>query len=112
MFVEILDSHAPLKTICVKRQGCPWITPKIRALMKKRNYQCKVAKKTNLPDDWNYYRKLCNTVTMEMRKAKLIFFDHVSEGATTNPRGQWKETNKLLGGKRKQVTEVHMTENK
>ena len=56
--VEILESHTPLKNIRVKRQGSPWITPKIRTLMKEKNHWCKVAKKTKLPDGWNYYTNL------------------------------------------------------
>ena len=106
LFTEVLDSHVPLKRCRVRRKTLPWISPRIRMLMKERIRLCKKAKKTKQAEDWEHYRNLRNTVTTEMRKAKLQFFERVSKEAKTNPRKAWKEISRLLGSGRRHVTEV------
>ena len=56
MFNDILDQHAPIKTIKVKEKPNPCVDENIRALMKTRDHWHKHAKRTNDPLAWSAYR--------------------------------------------------------
>ena len=88
----------------------PWVSPEIRLLMKQRVFQLKRAKRAKQTEDWECYKKLRNTVTKEMRKAKLQFFERVSGDARSNPSKAWRELGRLLGGGQRLVTELKTPE--
>ena len=50
-FNEILDHHAPIRSIKVRGKPNPCITEEKRELMKSRNYWRKIARRTNNPAD-------------------------------------------------------------
>ena len=51
LFIGMLDSHAPLKRLRVRKKTLPWISPNIRLLMRERDRQCKKAKETKKEED-------------------------------------------------------------
>ena len=59
LFNEILDEHAPLKTIRLRGRPNPYITGKIRDLMATRNDRKRKFKRTKDPLAWSYYKSLC-----------------------------------------------------
>ena len=54
-FIEVLDSHAPVKTIRIKHRCCPFVDAEIQDLMRNRNVLLKRARQTRLPADWEEY---------------------------------------------------------
>ena len=97
MLWEIIDSHIPLKKARVRDKSLPWISHEIRALMRARSYYCTKAKKSKKVEDWDKYKRLRNHVTQRLRKAKLQYFEGLSEQSGRNPRKAWKEVSRLLG---------------
>ncbi|CAH3131705.1 unnamed protein product [Pocillopora meandrina] len=58
LFNEILDRHAPIRSIKVRGKPNPCITEEIRELMKSRNVWPKTARRTNDPHAWSTYKTL------------------------------------------------------
>ena len=65
--------------------------------MRARSYYCTKAKKSKKVEDWDKYKRLRNHVTQRLRKAKLQYFEGLSEQSGRNPRKAWKEVSRLLG---------------
>ena len=64
----------PIKTKRVKQKHSPWLNDSIFDLMKQRDKMKKKAKVTRNEDDWKSYRKMRNTVTYEIKKAKKLYY--------------------------------------
>ena len=94
---EIVDSHIPLKRARVRSKSLPWITHGVRALMRARSYFSTKAKKSRKVEDWEKYKSVRNLVTQSIRKAKIQYFEELSEQSKGNPKKAWREVNRLLG---------------
>ena len=55
-FLEILDGHAPVKSVKVKHRRCLFVNKAIKELMRERVRLLKRARCTGLPVDWVLYR--------------------------------------------------------
>ena len=55
-FLEVLDGHAPVKSVKVKHRHCPFVNEEIKVLMRDRDRLLKRARCTGLPVDWELYR--------------------------------------------------------
>ena len=67
LFTDQLDQHAPIKTLRVKNTATPFITAEIKALMKQRDNQHKIARQTANSRDWEAYRVLRREVKGKIR---------------------------------------------
>ena len=65
--------------------------------MRARSYFSTKAKKSRKVEDWEKYKKVRNLVTQRIRKAKIQFFEKLSEQSKGNPKKAWREVNRLLG---------------
>ena len=74
LFLDVLDLHAPLKTIRIKKKTAPWITKHIRNEMDHRNKLYKLFKKNPLTVTWDAFKTQRNRVTALQRKAKKEYF--------------------------------------
>ena len=72
LFIEVLDRHAPLRNIRIRATSLPWITQKIKKLMRLRDFHKKRAVKYNSQIDWSKYKETRNKVHLELRLAKKI----------------------------------------
>ena len=89
LFNEILDQHAPLKTIKVRGRPNPCITPEIQELMKTRNYWRKIAKRFNDYLAWAAYKNFKREVKREIRLAEREFVPWIPEATCwLNPAGE------------------------
>ena len=70
LFNEILDHHAPIRSIKVRGKPNPCITEETREIMKSRNYWRKRARRTNSPVDWSIYKNLKHQVRKLIRAAE------------------------------------------
>ena len=73
-FTDTLNRHAPIQHKRTRRNSVPWITPRIKALMRNRDYHKKRAIKYASQTHWESFKKLRNEVNIQMRNAKFIFF--------------------------------------
>ena len=73
-FTDTLNRHAPIQHKRTRRNSFPWITPRIKALMRNRDYHKKRAIKYASQTHWESFKKLRNEVNIQMRNAKSIFF--------------------------------------
>ena len=73
LFNEILDRHAPIRSIKVRGKPNPCITEEIRELMKSRNVWRKTARRTNDPHAWSTYKNLTHQVRKSIRAAESEF---------------------------------------
>ena len=90
LFNEILDHHAPIRSIKVRAKPNPCITEEKRELMKSRNYWRKRARRTDNPADWSTYKNLKHQVRKLIRAAESEF---VKDQIQNNPRNTnciWK----------------------
>ena len=98
-FTDTLNRHAPILLKRTRRNSVPWITPRIKALMRNRDYHKKRAIKYASQTHWESFKKLRNEVNIQMRNAKSIFFhDKINDCSRSNdPKKAWTLINTLLG---------------
>ena len=110
LFIEVLDRHAPLRNIRIRATSLPWITQKIKKLMRLRDFHKKRAVKYNSQIDWSKFKETRNKVHLELRLAKKdYFYDKIKLSAQSNDVGKsWSLINSLIGktSKDKNITEL------
>ena len=70
LFLTAAYKHAPIVTWRVRGRSVPWLTPEIKDLMHKRDYEHKKVTSTNSELHWSNYKRLHNAVNTKMRKEK------------------------------------------
>ena len=102
LFHSILDVHAPLKTRkgITRHTPSPWITPRIKNLIRERDRAKKKARSFNMAERdrsiWPEYKRLRNRVTSELRRAVEGHFRSLIDENSSNPKEMWKTINKVL----------------
>ena len=69
----ILDRLAPVKTIQVRKNYAPWLSPATKQLMNDRDIAQNRASVTNLTKDWEHYRQLRNQVNKNLKSEKCLW---------------------------------------
>ena len=102
-FLGALDRHAPLRQKRLKENGIPWITPKIKQRMRKRDFHEKQALRYDSQPQWLLYKSERNKVNIEIRKAKSKYFCEKIEDSISskNVKKSWSLINTISGRKRK-----------
>ncbi|CAB4039843.1 Hypothetical predicted protein, partial [Paramuricea clavata] len=90
MFNDILNQHAPIKSIKVKGKPNPCVNENIRALMKTRDHWCKLAQRSNDPLAWSAYRNFRGEVKREIKLAEREFVLNQIEKDPGNSNNIWK----------------------
>ena len=88
-FIDVLDRHAPVKTIRIKHRCCPIVDAEIRDLMHNRNILLKRARQTRLPVDWEEYCSSRERVKSELRNEEKEFVKRKLE-SSSNTSSKWK----------------------
>ena len=112
MFLDVLDSHAPIRSKRVrKRPSLPWLSKDIyylswlskdirdKMLEHDRPKRLAMIKKDDV--SWAKYRSSRNIVNVALRKAKSAFYASEIENVTGNPKKAWKTVNDILGRKQR-----------
>ena len=97
-FLEVLDSHAPVKSVKVKHRHCPFVNEEIKELMRNRDRLLKRARCSGLPVDWELYRDSRQVVKFRLRKAEQEYINKEMEGCQ-NTSSQWKLIKELSAEK-------------
>ena len=90
LFNEIIDHHAPIRSIKVRGKPNPCITEEIRELMKSRNVWRKTARRTNDPHAWSTYKNLKHQVRKSIRAAESEFIKVQIQNNPKNTNCIWK----------------------
>ena len=102
MFLEVLDSHAPIRSKRVrKRLSLPWLSKDIRDKMLERDRLKRLAIIKKGDVSWAKYRSSRNIVNVALRKAKSAFYASQIENVTGNPKKACKTVNDILGRKQR-----------
>ena len=88
-FINVLDMHAPVKTIRIKHRCCPVVDAEIHDLMRNRNILLKRARQTRLSVDWDEYRSSRDRVKSELRNAEKEFVKRKLESSKST-NSKWK----------------------
>jgi hypothetical protein len=88
LFLDVLDMHAPLKTVRVKKNPAPWISKSIRDEMDRRNALYRLFKRNKSTVSWEAFKVQRNHVTALQRKAKKEYFHHLLK-KKVSPSSLW-----------------------
>ncbi|CAB4039453.1 Hypothetical predicted protein, partial [Paramuricea clavata] len=97
LFNDVADSHAPQIHVRTRGEKVPWLTTEIRKLMKERDNLHKLALKTNSELYWSSFKRMCNAVTLKLRREKKHYYNNQFQENESNPKGTWKNLKRLLG---------------
>ena len=69
LFNPLLDQHAPIKKLKLRRRPNPCVTDEICSLIRTRHYWRNITRKTNDPLAWSAYRNFKQEVKLDLRLA-------------------------------------------
>ena len=90
LFNDILDEHAPVKTIKFRGRANACVTDENRELMKTRDYWKAKARKSKDPLHWSAYKKFHREVNREIRMAERKFATEQIINNKNNTNSIWK----------------------
>lgn len=93
---NVINQHAPFKTIRVKGRHLPWISPDLICLFKKRDRAWEKCKQSRDPTDREVYRQLRNHCKTQTRNARSNYYKDAFSQNWNNPKQFWKHLDHLL----------------
>ena len=72
--MNVINKHAPLKTVRVKGTSLPWINSELISLFKRRDVAWAKFRLTRNQSDWEIYRQLRNSSKTKTRNAKSEYY--------------------------------------
>lgn len=83
LLLNLFNSHAPVKTVTLRKNYRPWITENIKLLMRLRDNAYNRYKKSRNSQHFQYYRELRNYTNAAVRREKKAYLDYLikSRGA-------------------------------
>lgn len=97
-FLQLIDSHAPLRQIRITKKYAPWLTDNIRFLITLRNKALSKWRKSKNVAHYNYYKSLRNYTTLACRKEKKSYFQQ--RVATVGINKIWRDLKLINMGKK------------
>ena len=76
LFLTATDKHAPIVIQRVRGRSVPRLTPEIKDLMQKHDYEYKKAISTNSELQWSNYKRLRNAVNTKMGEDKCNYYSN------------------------------------
>ncbi len=93
-FLSVLDMHAPIKTVKIRRRLCPFVYQEIVQLMKKRNALHKLARQTLQALD--KYRSCRNQIKRKLRESERKFVYERINDKNGNNNSFWKTVRECI----------------
>ena len=103
IFLDVANTHAPIKTRRVKSAHAPWLTDQIKSLSYQRDDLKKKAVRLNSEYYHKAYKKCRNQVTKLIKKCKIEYFNAKLKDCK-NSKECWQTINKLLNKHSKSTT--------
>ena len=99
VFRQVLDVHAPVKTIKIRNRPCPFVTNDIKELMKARNsLHCRFLQ-TRDASDWTRYKLSRNNIKRVLIDAERTHTYQEVQTNKSNPSSLWKVINSIVPSK-------------
>ena len=109
---NVIDVHAPIKTIRVKGRHLPWISSHLIKLFKERDKAWAKHRSTRDPGDWEHYRHLRNLSKTETRNAKSNYYKNSFSLDFHNPKQFWNKLNTFLNKTdKKTINQIQINNN-
>ena len=89
-FLNILNKHAPIKTIKVRGNNLPYVTAKVKSLIRQRDYLRGKANKAGSEYLRQAYQQLRNKVDHTLRKLKSDYYTSKTEESKGNLKNIWR----------------------
>ena len=99
LFSDVANKHAPIKKIRIKGTQTPWLTAKLKDVMRDRDYHHRKAVKSNSEFHCNMYKKLKCLVNKQVKKSKADYYLELINNNKGNSSGLWKTLNEITGRK-------------
>ena len=94
--MEILSIMCPYKTVHVRKQSTPWITPDIFRMIKEKQNTVKAYKIDKDPDILTRMRILRNELNTKIDKAKAVYIENRLKLYGKHPKKFWRIINDLI----------------
>ena len=89
-FLNILDKHAPVKTIRVRGNNLPYVTAEVKSMMRQRDYLSGKANKTGSKYLRQAFQQVRNKVDFTLRNLKSEYYTRKIEENKNNLKNTWK----------------------
>ena len=99
LFLEVADSHAPIKRRRVKGIHPPWMTQAISEGMRSRDYHNDKAIKTRSSYHWHMFKQQRNYVNNEIKTSKSNYYVRQIEESKGGGNKVWKAVNEAASRK-------------
>ncbi len=109
---NVINKHAPKRTIRVKGSNLPWINSDLISLFKERDTAWAKYRSSKQPNDCEIYRLLRNQCKTKSRNAKSSFYNDNFSQDFHNLRQFWSHLNNILNkGSRSSINLLHVDNN-
>ena len=107
LFSLIIDKHAPIKTLRVSENYCPWVNDDLKQLLRSRDKLKKAAVKSKSQLLMTSYRHIRNKNNKQNFELKRQYFLERLAQAKGNTKESWKTINQVLN-KRSKSTNIDL----
>ena len=97
--VAVLDKHAPVRTIQVRKNFAPWMNKDLKNKMIERDTAREIAEISGDQDDWRSFRNTRNTVNNLMKLVKNEWNKKKLDSIAQTSSNVWKNLKRLAGFK-------------
>ena len=105
VFSALIEKHAPYRELRVFEKYCPWVTPHLKNLIRKRDNLKRAAIKSKSTTLMTAYKNVRNQATSLNRELKKQHFAEKIAKERGNMKGTWKIINQLVN-KRSKSTNI------
>ena len=92
-FLNVVDTHAPLRTKRVRSKRSPWITSELKKRMHERDIMKLKAIRSKNPQDWGEFKRLRNKVNCKIKIAKESYYKQSFTEHKNDSRRTWQTIN-------------------
>ena len=106
---NVINKHAPMRTIRVKGLHLPWINSDLISIFKDRDMAWTKYRSSKQSNDWEVYRFLRNQCKTKSRNAKSNFYNDNFSQDFHNPLHFWSHLNNILNkGSKSSINQLHI----
>ncbi|XP_044760860.1 uncharacterized protein LOC123318307 [Coccinella septempunctata] len=73
ILLSVYDRHAPVRRRRISKPRAPWLTERLRGLMRKRDRAFAAFRRSGSAEDWNEYKRMRNGTLAEIRRSKTSY---------------------------------------
>jgi hypothetical protein len=100
ILMELMDKHAPIRTISIKNSSAPWFTAEVKHMICIRDKARRKHLRTKDINDYETFRLLRNKTKQAIKSAKAKYFHDIFR-CNKSPKEMWSHINNLSKNKNK-----------